>query len=138
MKVKIIRLETPKDVEISDQSQATIGVMLVDGKVFCYTLEPPWRGNGKDSCIPVGSYECKKYSSMKYPKSYEVLDVPKRTKILIHAGNIDDHSLGCILLGQSQGYFGGKRAVLNSRVAFNKFMDFMEGYNSFDLEIVEV
>lgn len=118
--VDLIRLETPS-TPISNQTEATIGVLLLDGEVQCFTLEPPWRNNEDDSCIPVGEYVCNKYSSSKFPNVWEVQDVPDRSYILIHVGNTESDSSGCIMLGESVGYLFGKRAVLSSRKAIEKF-----------------
>ena len=47
-KAEIVRLEKSAD--------GTFGVLRLDGKVFCVTLELPDRGNKVNvSCIPVGS-----------------------------------------------------------------------------------
>ncbi len=38
--------------------EQTIGSLMMDGEIFCYTLELPWRENRKNiSCIPIGDYE---------------------------------------------------------------------------------
>lgn len=133
--VEILRIESPKGIDVSDQSKATIGIMRMSGKFFCFTLEPPDRNNGLDSCIPVGEYSCKRYSSAKYPDTFEVTNVPNRSYILIHSGNIDKHSLGCILLGSNAGYLEGKRAVLSSKSAFKKFMKTLGSIPEFNLVI---
>jgi len=47
--------------------------------------------------------------------------VPERSGILIHNGNLVEHSLGCILIGTRPGKMMGQPAVLNSVTAKNKF-----------------
>lgn len=70
----------------------------------CYTLELPWRDNENQvSCIPEGDYiirhrEARESQSYNYPH-FKVLDVEGRSYILMHAGNLYTHTLGCILPG---------------------------------------
>jgi hypothetical protein len=67
----------------------------------CKTLEPPWRENQRRiSCIPEGDYKCVKRTSPKYGHHWHVQDVPNRDLILIHSGNFNTHTLGCILVGR--------------------------------------
>lgn len=136
--VKIIRFETPENVPIDDQTKATIGLMLINKKVFCLTLEPPKRNNfGKDSCIPPGKYKCKMFQSDKFGRTFEVKNVTNRSYILFHGGNYDEHTLGCIIIGYQASYITGKRAVLYSRdYAFADFKGVMGTESEFDLEII--
>jgi len=135
--MEVIRIETP-DAPIEDQTKATISVVKLDGKFLCFMLEPPNRNNGKDSCIPEGEYTCKPYSSAKYKSVWEVQKVPKRTYILIHSGNTDKDSLGCLIPGTSVGYLGTKRAVLNSKKALKIIRSKIGINNPFRLIIKKV
>lgn len=85
--------------------EATLGRILFDGREICKTLERPNLHNQKDdpntkenesSCIPEGIYTCKKYSSAKYPDTWEVTRVPNRSAILFHSANYVNQLLGCI------------------------------------------
>lgn len=83
--------------------------------LLCHTMELPWDANQPNvSCIPAGEYEVQPYSSARHPNVWEVTNVPGRTAILIHNGNTEEDSLGCILVGQSAGELDGEPAVLNS------------------------
>lgn len=105
------------------QENGTFGALLIDGVLFSWTLEPPDLGNvQKRSCIPVGSYLCRRYSSAKYPDTFEVTGVPGRTAILFHSGNTDDNTEGCILLGETLGKLRDARAILNSGATFRRFL----------------
>ena len=138
-KVEIIRLEINKDVPSNDQTKGIIGVLMIDKKIFCYTLEPPYRKNTtKDSAIPIGTYICGVYSSQKYSSTFEIMNVTGRSFILFHTGNTDADTLGCIILGETVGYLGKKRAVLSSRKIFKKFMNIMKNQKEFKLTIKEV
>lgn len=81
--------------------QATLGRLTVRDRTF-WTVERPWLGNKPfESCIPEGVYQCKPYSSAKYPNTWELQDVPERSKILIHAGNYAQDVQGCIAVGSA-------------------------------------
>lgn len=64
------------------------------------TLEKAWKENQRRiSCIPEGKYLCKPHVSPKFGKCFWLQDVPCRSEILIHAGNYQTDSLGCLLVG---------------------------------------
>ena len=71
--------------------------------LFVRSLELPWHDNKpKISCIPVGTYKMRWSMSARFKKMmWEVLAVPGRAGIRIHAGNYAgdklSDSLGCIL-----------------------------------------
>jgi len=112
----LIRLE-------ETQEHGTFGALKIDDVLFSWTLEPPDLGNvRKRSCIPVGTYLCRRYSSKAYPDTFEVTGVPGRTAILFHSGNTDDDTAGCILLGDTLGKLKGNRAILNSGQTFRRFL----------------
>lgn len=86
--------------------EATPGVLRDShGVEISKTLERPNLENNRDnpktkenesSCIPEGVYLCKRYSSPKYPSTWEVIGVSGRSKILFHPANTVDELLGCI------------------------------------------
>ena len=122
----------------------TIGHLYIDGKYFCDTLEDPCRNltqnmtlteilNKKfkgDTCIPYGRYYVSldiisaKYSNIqKYPytamakgKMPRVLNVPGFSGILIHAGNTQKDTEGCLLVGENK----VKGQVINSQATWKK------------------
>ena len=117
-----------------------------------YTAELPWRGNRRGvSRIPAGLYRCAPYSSPKFPNVFEILDVPGREAILIHAGNwAGDVSKGyrsdvegCVLVGMEAGQLNGQPAVLKSRDAMTLLRKWAGPGESgsdkaeFELEIIE-
>lgn len=129
--VEIIRIENHTDCVRS--------VVLCDGVATCVAIERPNKGNSRNvSCIPAGRYQCKRYSSAKYKNTFEVTDVFGRDKILFHTGNTIDDLKGCIALGSSFGEIFGKRAVVSSRKAFNKFLELLDGIDEFPLTIREI
>jgi hypothetical protein len=103
------------------------GVLVLDWEPFCVTLEPPERSNRRNiSCIPTGQYVCHKYSSDKFPSTWEVQNVYDRKKILFHPGNLVYHTDGCVILAEYFGKLMGDLAVLNSGKTFKKFMRITE------------
>jgi hypothetical protein len=68
---------------------------------FC-TLELPWKDNERRiSCIPNGEYEVIKHVSPKFGNCLWVQDVPERSEILVHHGNYNWDTLGCVLVGRT-------------------------------------
>lgn len=91
----------------------------------CKTLELPWLDNRvQKSCIPADSYEVVPRTSAKFGKHFHVLDVPGRTYILFHTGNMHSQILGCILVGTGLADINkdGYLDVTNSRVAMNELL----------------
>jgi hypothetical protein len=100
----------------SSGTEATLGLLFGDNDEFlCYTLEDearPVKVTG-ETRIPAGEYEIKlrtvggkhaKYAT-KYPDIHKGMlwlqDVPGFEYILIHAGNTDGDTEGCLLLGDN-------------------------------------
>jgi hypothetical protein len=107
-----------KLVRIGEYNDATYGALLVDGKPICVTLEDAWKANQRMiSCIPKGKYPLTWYTSPKFGNCYLVNNVPKRSHILIHAGNSSDDTHGCILLGLMY----GQSKIVSSRAAIDLF-----------------
>ena len=109
------------------KSTYTIGRLLVDGAVYCDTLEDKVRDtnkNGKfdngerkeygETAIPYGGYEVKFTYSPKFSKKSaykafiknglmpEICNVPQFTGIRIHGGNTDKDTYGCLLVGKNR------------------------------------
>ena len=88
----------------------------VERTFLCYTLEDEYRDKKVygETRIPKGTYKLgfrkvggytQRYAK-KFPKIHKgmlhVLDVPGFEYILIHCGNTDEHTAGCLLVGDSQ------------------------------------
>ena len=116
---------------VASSDQGTLGVLCVPAIQFvCYTLELPNRNNMRSiSRIPAGTYKTILTQSPRHGFVYHVLSVPKRSAILLHAGNFaGDTSLGylsdvegCIILGERYGIMRKQRAVLVSKPAVRRF-----------------
>lgn len=105
---------------IEKTKECVRGILVLNGEFLCHTLERPWVNNKINiSCIPAGKYILAPFTGKEYKRVYQVLDVPGRTNILFHIGNIAKNSKGCILPGMRFGMLGDKRAVLYSGKAVN-------------------
>ncbi len=128
-KVRIVRLESTE--------QGVRGVLYVDSRLKCVTFEDPWKENAPNvSCIPTGTYRCKRVLSPKFGPTFEVEGVPGRSLIRFHGGLDQSHTEGCILVGMwfdptkvAIGPGGGKVLI--------RFMELFKGENEFDLQIVD-
>ena len=130
--VDLIRIE-------EDPESGTFGVLRVDGEAFCVTLEPPDLDNQQNiSNIPPGGYICQRVRSPRFGETFEVMNVPGRSHVFFHAGNIARHTHGCVLLAQYYGKLKGDRAVLNSGATFRAFMARFQTEQEFALSISEV
>ena len=116
----------------------TVGILCSQEHPICVTLERPWLGNESGmSCIPEGDYLCKKYDSTRFINTFQVMDVPKRSKILFHKGNYVHDSTGCILLGTRFAMTKeGDPMVSHSAQAMRVFIGYLGGDREFKLRIV--
>ena len=126
--IELIRMEEGPD--------GTFGILKIDKRIFCATLEPRDMLNKLDvSSIPgPQQYLCRKRLS-RFGETFEVLDVPGRTGILFHAGNFIRQTKGCILLGQHHDKLRIERGVMNSGNTFARFMAEMKDVDEFLLTV---
>ena len=112
MKLKVLRF--------SSQEDSTSGLLFLEGDLglefLCYTLEDERRilKIKGESRVPAGRYKIELRTQggfhEKYKKKYRtfhkgmlhVTNVPNFEYILIHTGNTDEHTAGCLLVGDSQ------------------------------------
>lgn len=122
--------------------QGTFGILTCED-FSCFISELPWKDNRKQlSCIPEGSYQTKWKRSPKFGLCYEVLAVPNRGNILIHAGNfvgsVEDgfktNSYGCLLPAKKLGSLAGQNCGLLSLPALKSLNAFFNK-ETFLLEI---
>ena len=122
--MKVVKLQ-----RVSHSHLCTVGTMSVNG-FRCVTLERPWESNEPNvSSIPAGVYEIRlgMYNAGGYP-AFEVVDVPNRTLIKIHAANKASQVQGCIALGEYLFVMDGEVAISNSRNTVSDFMAYMQGH----------
>jgi hypothetical protein len=112
MKLEVIRFNKGKD----STNGLLFDITNDERKFLCYTLEDESRTEKVygETCIPEGEY-CLGLRTVgghhaKYSKRFadihmgmlHVLDVPNFEYILIHCGNTDEDTAGCLLVGDSQ------------------------------------
>ena len=107
---------------------STIGEITINGVHECYTLELPVVDGLPGSAIPPGLYSITIAPSPKFMKSTDpwvdlmadeiphIMGIPGRSNILIHWGNRDIDTDGCILVGQTYGenFIGASRAAFGA------------------------
>lgn len=131
--MKIIEL-----IRLEEGEQGTLGILKINKEVFCYTLEPTDKLNKpNESCIPAQQYICQRIDSPKFGDTFEIRNVPGRSHVLFHAGNTQDDTLGCVLLGQTVGKLKENRAVLNSGNTFRAFLAVLGNEDKFHLTVKE-
>ena len=130
------------------KSNYTIGILLIDNKKFCEVIEDKDRGL-KDSmtteqiklikkpnmtAIPTGTYDVtldvfsskfgnipfyKKVCNGKLPR---LLNVKGVAGILIHCGNTQLDTSGCLIVGENK----VKGKVINSKITFEKLYNILK------------
>ena len=91
----------------------------------CFTLELADKQNKTLlSCIPLGTYAIKKRYSKRHKWHLEILNVPDRTNILIHAGNFYTDITGCVIVGEKFKDIDkdGALDVVNSKKTLKKLL----------------
>lgn len=122
---------------IAENDDGTFGVIIDGDKPFALTLENKWLNNQRNiSCIPEGRYICRRYSSAKYPDTFEVTNVPGRSHILFHTGNTNEDTAGCILVAEQFGELNKAIAILASKPGFREFMERLIDVDVFELIII--
>lgn len=91
-----------KIVRYNLASDYTLGLVFLNDKYFCDSLERPWLDNTPFiSCIPIGKYaiELREDPNAHNNPAYIIKDVPGRTNIEMHAANAVSELEGCIAIG---------------------------------------
>lgn len=124
---------------ISLSEQGVFGVMIGEDTSSYHTLEHSFQqqdGNFAPK-VAIGTYNCIRHAPNRLPyETFEIANVPDFmgepvTGILIHIGNYNKDSDGCILIGKSQ----VDSMVTNSKEAFGEFMNSLKDVSSFELTI---
>jgi len=116
---------------------ATIGALFIDGEWVCDTLEDQYQPVKKagETRIHPGNYtlELKPVGTSRFDKSAKrnlgkyhkgmirLVGVLGFTEVLIHTGNTEKDTAGCILVGLGEGLdANGHHTVINSWTAYRK------------------
>jgi hypothetical protein len=112
MKLQVLRFSSQKD----STSGLLFEVSDVKRHFLCYTLEDERRvlKVRGETRVPAGTYKIELRNEggfhQKYTKKYpgihrgmlHITDVPNFEYILIHTGNTDEHTAGCLIVGDAQ------------------------------------
>ena len=116
---------------IMSDSDATLSTVSVGEQFNCFGLEDEYRLDkvASQTRIPAGHYDVRlrqiggfnsRYAN-KFPDFHEgmlwVQDVPNFEYILIHIGNTDEDTAGCLLVGQGA-QTGGELTISHSKNAY--------------------
>lgn len=111
----------------------TVGPKDNIGVPFAVTLERTYdHPNGRQMVkIPIGRWGCARthFHRGGYD-TYEII-VPGHTRLLFHKGNVEAHSDGCVLVGESFTEVG----VAASAVGLAQFLSRVGGRAEFELEV---
>lgn len=108
----------------------TLGELYINGSPFCFVMEPPERE--QHGRIVAGEYKVVNYPSARFKRMLPLLlDVPGRSGILIHAGNVPSDSAGCLLVGELDG-----KNLINSRRTLDKLCKVLSAPWSQEEEVI--
>jgi hypothetical protein len=115
----------------SSNEEATLSKIYLDGDFFCYGLEDQYQEVKVpgETRIPAGTYNIILRTdggmTKRYAERYafhqgmlHVRYVPGFTYVYIHTGNTDDHTDGCLLVGEFQDE--EKFTISSSRFAYTR------------------
>lgn len=128
IKIRVKRVFQGKDY--------TIGKMYINDAYFCDTLEDQVRPYGVKvagaTAIPTGTYKVIVNMSPKFKRLLpRLVDVPMFDGILIHRGNTNKDTAGCILVGENT--IKGK--VMNSTPYETKLVKMLKDEKSIEITI---
>lgn len=136
--INVSKLECNLRLERECLEERTLGKLYINNEFFCDTIEDKYRDLSKEkkvygeTCIPFGTYKVIINMSPKYGRLMpRLLDVPHFEGILIHSGNTEQDSAGCVICGKRSG-----QKVINSRDTFNRLFNRLEKYSIIKIEIV--
>ena len=124
----------PQDIYLTRLRQGagqTEGFLTIWNNGFLHsfhTIELPWNDNRQNvSCIPAGNYDWRKWKSPTKGKVIEILNVPERSKILIHVANFVRELRGCIAPGMKAIDIDadGQMDVAYSRKALDRMLELL-------------
>lgn len=119
----------------TSDDDSTISRVMVDGNFVCFGLEDEYREEkvSEETRIPAGTYKVTlrtlgshhtKYSSRFsdiHKGMLHIRNVPNFKWILIHCGNTDEDTAGCLLVGSQAITEPGDMKIISSTAAYRRF-----------------
>lgn len=113
---------------------SSLGLLWQDREWLCFVLEDQHQDVkiANETRIPAGDYwlELRKEGGFhnRYSARFEgihkgmilIKDIPGFSHVLIHCGNTDDHTAGCLLVGDGAHYKNGEATIQSSTVAYRR------------------
>jgi hypothetical protein len=147
----------------ADNGDATLGILYVDGVFECFTVEDEERREkvSKETRVPNGEYQIKlrneggynsRYSEKYGDKHKGMLCIHNKPNwilenecmtfqyILIHTGNTDDHTAGCLLVNDavSGATFTGSSSRDAYLDLYPKIVEELEWGNQVTIEYIDI
>jgi hypothetical protein len=148
----------------ADNGETTLGVLYIDGVFECFTVEDQEQKGSKikgETRVPNGTYDVKLRAEggyhSRYSKKYESMhkgmlcitnapnwkietDTHDFQYILIHTGNNDDHTMGCLLVNDavSGASFTGSSSVDAYKDFYPKVAKALEAGESVTIEYMDI
>ena len=120
-------------LRVGGDASCTQGVLRKDGLAFAVTLELPWKDNEPEhSCIPLGTYTCRRVQSPHFGETFEITGVAGRSHVLFHKGNTTHDTKGCVLVGETYADLG----IGDSKGGYGEFMALFAGVPAFTLDVL--
>ena len=119
----------------ASDDDTTLSTISVNGRFVCFGLEDEYRRGPKvpgETRIPAGDYAVRLRTTGAFHGRYsrrfsdihrgmlELVDIPNFTHVLIHVGNDDGHTAGCLLTGTSANSDTGRMSVGASALAYKR------------------
>lgn len=145
MKIDVLRY--------SDNGDSTLSLIFLDGAFQCYGLEDEFRETKilGETRIPEGIYPIKLRKEGGFHNRYKnifreihegmlhITNVPNFKWVLIHCGNTDDHTGGCLLVGDqvnnnqiANGFLSSSRPAY--RLLYPKVLSELKKGNTVEIE----
>lgn len=131
---------------VSVRDDGCFSVVLWNGRPFAVSVERTF--DDYRTVLVNGFYHCTRDFYHKGGYETFLIVVPGHSRVLLHKGNIEDHSEACVLLGENFGGFNRDKksysstagaddqtAVLASGEAFAEFMSLTKGLKEFMMEV---
>ena len=131
-----------KLLRVSDDGETTTGLLFVNDRFYCYTLEDTGQKTGQlsESRIPAGTYPLTMNTSARdeltntyrdlFPEWFsdhlQLNNIPGYPSVYIHhGGNHGDCSSGCILVSDSIRTQTQQTALINSLTTYQRLYQFI-------------
>lgn len=129
-------MEIVVDRFVSDDD-ATVSRIAVDGQFVCFGLEDEYREDkvAGETRIPAGTYDVRLRTEGGFHERYRkrfgamhrgmlhIQNVENFTFVLIHCGNTDDDTTGCLLVGTDAVTTPGDMSVRNGTAAYKRLYE---------------